>query len=314
MPGRIDPLTETGIIAEMRAELARLRRGFTAAQSPMWEYQDWVLTGTPPTSTYTLNYLPYGINHVSLNGLTAREGVDYTIDYAAGVLTFTATKTAGDILSISYVTTGDLTAASGVVDVGAAVDNFNRASSATTLNPASDGGTWAVDFGGVFGITSNTAYNVSAVVGVGPSSGPNVAIARRDVGQAAMEVIVDVTRASTAGGSVIVACYDPATTACYEVVYDSSSGFGSLNSIRSDGHATFGVFVTFTAWTGGTTSLKLRADSAGVVTIYQLVSGSWVSKGTATDPFPLPGTWAGFGTAPTSPGADNWDNFSATPI
>lgn len=118
MPGRIEPLTETGIIAEMRAELARLRRGFTAAQSPIWEYQDWVLTGTPPTSTYTLTYLPYGINHVSLNGLSAREGTDYTMDYSTGILTFSATKTAGDVLSISYVTTGDLTAAAGPVDGG----------------------------------------------------------------------------------------------------------------------------------------------------------------------------------------------------
>lgn len=131
MPGRIEGLTETGIIADMRAELARLRRGFTSAQVPVWEYQDWVLTGTPPAPTYTLTYLPYGINHVSLNGLTAREGTDYTMDYSTGILTFAATKTAGDVLSISYVTTGDLTAASGATDTGKA---FNVASTATATS------------------------------------------------------------------------------------------------------------------------------------------------------------------------------------
>jgi hypothetical protein len=194
------------------------------------------------------------------------------------------------------------------------VDTFNRADSATTLNPASDGGAWSVDFGGVFGVTGTAAYNVSAVVGAGPVSGPNIALARRDVGQAPMEMVVDITRSSTAGGSALVVCYDPATTYHYQLFYDSSSSFGTLTRIAADGHPGLGRFLGLTAWTGGSTSLKLRRDMSAVVTAYQLVAGSWVLKGTLTDTFPLPGTWAGFGTAPTSAGADRWDNFSACPV
>jgi len=76
---------------------------------PIWEYDEFTVAATPST-TYWLSYLPYGINHVSRNGVTQRLGTDYTVDNTTGVITFVSAPTTGDIISVSYVTTAELLA------------------------------------------------------------------------------------------------------------------------------------------------------------------------------------------------------------
>lgn len=194
---------------------------------------------------------------------------------------------------------------------GTATDNFNRSNSTTSLGTASDGGTYAVQSGSVFGISSSQAYCVAA----GPSGVPIADgswIAYRDLGAVPITFTIDIFRSDTSGSSSIAINFDPATNSCYRWQYDSSGSFGSLARSSSDGHPLPGATAIPTAWTGGTTSLRLVNDGAGHISAWQLRSGVWVQVATITDTFPLTGTHVGFGTNTNSVGSDRWDNLSAS--
>jgi hypothetical protein len=116
-----------------------------------------------------LTYIPQ-VDSVDLkwNGAGTVEGVDYTVDYATGVVTFLsplqtllrATPAPADTIEAQYTTTGDLITLTTIPDTGSIVDTFNRPDSSTTLGTTSDGhATWVTTSTNnvPWGITSNAA-------------------------------------------------------------------------------------------------------------------------------------------------------------
>lgn len=172
MPNGVRELTQPGIIADILRELKRLRRAVTASQLATREYDKFTLASSSD-STHTLTYIPSPslIPIACLNGLAGDYGTDYTVDFTTGIVTWSATKAAGDVLGVFYQTTGDLAAFSAPVDYGSLVDTFNRADSGSSLGTSSGGWTWntwsfALTAGfqtSVWGISSNQAYLTSVV-------------------------------------------------------------------------------------------------------------------------------------------------------
>lgn len=186
-------------------------------------------------------------------------------------------------------------------------DTFDRANSATTINPASDGGSWTVDTG-VWGISSNKGYHVSNVGGLA-AIGSGQMLIHRDVGIASHEMQVSITRSSTANSSALWVGYDPATRSGYQVLFDSSGSFGTVSRVAAIGGSS--ASLAFTAWTGGTTTLRVTYDGAGTVQIYQ---GATLIQtlGDSNTPV-LTGTHVGFSTNTNTPsGTDLWNDFTAS--
>lgn len=185
-------------------------------------------------------------------------------------------------------------------------DNFNRANSATTPNPASDGGAWTVE-SGTWGVSSNQGYVASTSPGTLGLKLDGLVEMRRDLGTSAADVTVTTTRINTSGSSAVFCTFDPSSFACYALLFDSSSGFFFVR--RHTGNATYSILGTPapTAWTGGSTTLRLTHDGAGLVKAYQ---GSTL-LGSYTDATPLTGTWVGL--ADLNATSNKWDDFSAIP-
>lgn len=261
----------------------------------------------------TLTFLPMAESeHVYLNGVFQDEGTVWTRDGVTLSLLSGMGAVAGDLVEVRYAY--DIGAPISPATAGVISDDFDRADSATTLNPASDGGTWTVDPGGVFGIDGSRAYNVSGSGGTPTPGTPTVYMAWRDAETNAVNFEVDIFRSGTSGASALWISHDPVTGNGYELSYDSSSGFGSLSVVSNDGFGHPSAAFNPTAWTGGTTRIRFRHDGAGVVEVWQLVSGVWTLISTISDTThpQTVGTEVGFGT--NSPGTDRWDNFEAGPL
>lgn len=301
MPGRITKLTETQIIKDILADLRR-QRASDASQAPIWAHD----TFTAP-ATYQLTSIPYGINALADNGAVLSEGTDYTVDYATGLVTFTVARTAGHVIFVSYVTTGDLAALSGAVDLGDFTDNFNRSDRVL----GGDNG-WVAQ-GGTWNIVSNQAVLTSLTGGA--VDAVNMYILRRNAGVSTCTVSVVNTSNVLHGPSSLLIGYDPTTDDGYLLNFEPGGGFTvyvrRINSgspyqlnIGSPQSAAPG------AWNGGSTTLAVSFDAAtGVFTAYQ----NGTSFFTVTDPSPFTtGTWVGFAGGDTSGARSGefWDNFN----
>lgn len=148
MPQDVYPASEVRIIQDILAQLRRLRGAVAASvQEPIWEDDTFTISGSGDTA-HTLSWIPYGINVALLNGLGLVEGTDYTADYTTGVVTLSTTLTAGDVLHVRYVTTGELKVFSTAPDVGEIVDTFNRPDTSGGPGTTSDGqAVWTNLFG-----------------------------------------------------------------------------------------------------------------------------------------------------------------------
>lgn len=168
-------------------------------------------------------------------------------------------------------------------------DTFNRANSTTTINPASDGGTWTTD-GAVWGISSNAATLISRT-----ATGSRATV-RRDLGSAACDVTFVSIRPTTNGSSFMFFSFDPVTGAGYSMFYDSSGNVTlSLQSSFSSAGVLPGAHPVpgIASWTGGSTTLRVTCDGNRHISIYQ----NGVLKASITDTIavtPPAGTWVGF--------------------
>lgn len=118
MPDIILPDTQEDIIAGILRDQRRRKNASAASRAYLWEFDKFTISGSSDTA-HTLTYLPYGVNNVALNGVVLlQDGTDVSVNYTTGVVTLAAAPTAGDVLTVSYVTTGELKVLSGPVDYG----------------------------------------------------------------------------------------------------------------------------------------------------------------------------------------------------
>lgn len=286
--------------------------------APIKKHQEYALSGTPAT-VYTLTYVPTDGSVLlarklsgTAGGLLLIEDSDYTVDHAIGEVTVSATLASGDTLIARYETLGALSAS-----VYLARDTFNRSDSATTLNPASDTGTWSLNdpqgITPVYGIKSNAAF---AVNNVGPGEFPY-----RDTGQVATDMRLDVAWTSFQRTEFYFA-FDPTGGTSYFV--NTSAQLLRVSANTPTGWTTGTLLGTFSASVGnGQTTRILYAPATGDIELF--VNG--VSQGVINDPTPLTGagnTCVGFGSTQTyyvgggSSGTVNtgetWDNFKAVTV
>lgn len=189
-------------------------------------------------------------------------------------------------------------------------DTFNRADSTTTINPASDGGSWTV-VGGTHGITGDKGYLVTASGGSPWNMfGSNYYGVVRDAGIADSDMTIDNVMLTSSTGNdngCIVVAYNQATRVGIGVLI-SGTGCGMF---RTDTGATILSFSNsrLTSWqgsVGSSTTLRVTYNSSTrLVTVFQ----NGTSKVTATAPAASYGTSVGNGNLGT--GAVAWDNFSA---
>lgn len=177
-------------------------------------------------------------------------------------------------------------------------DTFNRTDSASTLNPASDGGSWTT--AGTFGVLSNEAY---CVINGGLADG-----ALRDSGSVACDVTLTFNTSSYNRG-VILFANDRSTLDSY-----SYQPWRSTFSVQRWNGGNLGVNTDLGVGNAGTppppgTVIRVTYDGINTIRIY------WggVLKETIVDPAPLlTGTFVGFGaTQANSSTGETWDNFSA---
>lgn len=129
----------SGLLAQARRDIEQLQRRPSggAAAAPTWVYDEWTAAGTPVT-TYPLSFIPTVDSiAVYLGGHWLRPSVDYTVNSLTGILTVSATLTAGDVISAHYTTDGGAGATPGPVTyVGSATrssSNIGSTSTAGTL-------------------------------------------------------------------------------------------------------------------------------------------------------------------------------------
>lgn len=174
-------------------------------------------------------------------------------------------------------------------------DTFDRADSATTLNPASDGGSWTV--AGTFGILSNQAYIVTTTGNT---------IARRNTGQVDADMTLTLNYTGFVRAKFWVA-YDPSTDTGYYYqpwgtsgLYKWASGAGTLVGSGFGSTPASGTVVRVT-----------YAHTTGVLTAYH----NGTSVGTATDGTPITAaanSWVCFGSSQVNASTgETFDNFSA---
>lgn len=292
-----------------------------SAAKPIWKH-DALTVASPPVAGYTATYLPTTGSLMlaqkvagAVGGDLLIEGTDYTVDYTTGDITMLASQTAGDKLIARYESLGALSSS-----VYRARDDFNRADSGTTLNTASDGGTWSVNTPTghsttVYGVKSNQAF---AVNNVGPG-----AFAYRDTGQVATDERVNIFYTGFQRTEYYFA-FDPVGFTSYFI--DSNSQLfrvsGNTPGDWTGGTAIGTPFSASVGSSGDTTRIFYDPDTGD---IELFINGA--SQGVKNDSSPLTGagnTCVGFGTTQTyyvgggTSGTVNtgetWDNFKAVTV
>jgi hypothetical protein len=196
-------------------------------------------------------------------------------------------------------------------DTTTLTDTFDRANSSSNPNPASDGGTWTVDTG-TAGISSNQLYFPTAGSSIGTNQNVQVS---RDLGSPVQDVTVTNSRSGTSGSSFIIVNWDPALGSTpggmsgYIVMFDSTSGYGSVSRMGSGPSASCAWTST---WTGSSAVLRVTSDGAGTITVYQ--GGTQVAQITSAEPSfsDFTGTWVALATNTNGAGLDRWNDFNAT--
>lgn len=317
MPGRITELSETQIIADILR--AQRRQAANAISQAPQAYKDELTVASTPQTTMQLTYIPQA-NSIDLkwNSLGTIEGTDYTVDYTTGIVTFLsplqtllkATPAPADTIEAQYTTTGDLIALSGPADLGDITDTFNRANSASTVNPASDGGTWTDD-AGAFGINGNAAYSFGA--GSGTFWDFSGKVIHRDLHSAVQVVQVDVLRAVSGNNSRIYLNLSTGSPgSAYALVWNVGNDFKLYKSF-SNGTATTLIAGPISAGSllGAYHTVKGTSDGAGTLRFY--VDGTHIAGLDYTDGSPLTGTRVGLGLYTADTGTNFlFDNFSAS--
>lgn len=315
MPGRVYPDTLTGVVADLLDRSGN--HGVVATElpvTPIWKHQDFLVSSTPAT-IYTVTYLPIdgslmlALQTSGTGGLLLIEGTHYTVDYATGDITVSATLAGGNHLIARYETLGALSSS-----VYLARDDFNRTDSATTVNPASDSGTWTLNTpsGGtpVYGIKSNQMFAVS---GVGPGLFPY-----RDTGQVNTDMRFDTAWTSFQRTEIYFA-FDPVGGTSYFI--DTFSTLYRISANTSTGWTTGTSLGSFSSSVGNGATTRVTYDKAtGKVELF--VGG--VSQGVVTDSSPLTGAgntcvgvgstqtyYVGGGGSGTVNTGETWDNFKA---
>lgn len=312
MPARVVVDDDEQIIADL-LKAHRRRRAAAISQAPIWlpssgyDPDVFTITGSGDT-THALTYLPLGLNNVTLNGLGLSYGTDFDVDWDTGELTLLDAPTTDDVLEVWYVTTGELVAATlpPETDGTPLADTFDRAASSTTINPASDAGTWTVD-AGTWGIDSATPAEGYMVSTTGGATVDGQYLIRRDFQAAAVDMQIDNYRVvGTTPHSRLWVAYDPASVSGYFLEFNGNT---TANLVRyaSGSGTSLGLSITTTTWFNNHWStLRLAHDGAGVLDIYQ----DGVLLGSRTDgATPLTGTWVGISSPGT--GRDFWQNFTA---
>lgn len=119
MPSRVEPLTLTWIVAQLMKDRRRFGIGL-AAQTLVQEAHDAFTVTATPSSTYTLSTLPLAVIVVAVNGEKLVHGTEWTCDNTIGIVTLDssvvarlkATPAPADVVSVDYLVTGGLVAAS----------------------------------------------------------------------------------------------------------------------------------------------------------------------------------------------------------
>lgn len=292
MPDIILPDTQEDIIAGILRDQRRRKNAAAASRAYLWEFDKFTISGSSDL-THTLSWLPYGVNNVSLNGVVlVQDGTDVTVDYTTGVVTLAAAPTAGDVLTVSYVTTGEMKVLSSTPDTGLLIsDTFNRANSSTTVNPASDGGTWIQD-GAAWGISSNRAYQTTNAGDTAINYMVYLTGIRRDLGK----VDADITGVyfPTTGSGVgttnagIFCSYSTTTSKGYglRLGYSGTAPYGNLDIVQllptaainilastTIGFDTYGISTTFRFTHDGSGHLAAYVNGTQVLTYDDSGSG-----------------------------------------
>lgn len=190
---------------------------------------------------------------------------------------------------------------------GPLVDNFNRADSTTTINPASDGGTWTVD-SGTWGISSDRGVLVATTAG--QLWGGQCAI-RRDLGSAAADLSVDVAHTAALNYVLMMLGVDPATGRAFwaDLHQGIFPGDVDVRLVRVDAYGASVPLASTTIadWTG-TKTFRVTHDGSGGLEVF----ADGVSILTASDPTWVVslGTWVALSGQTT----DSFDNFSASVV
>lgn len=307
MAGRVVVDDDEQQIADLIEDMRRLRSRLATGQV-RGTHDEFTAAATPET-TYTLTYIPVdGTCAMFKNGLEQTEDTAYTVDYDTGVVTFVTAPTTGQQIDFRYLITDWLVARSLPEDTGILADTMTRVDSSTTINPASDGGTWTVD-GGTWGITSNLGYlDVD-------STGTLIdtqALIRRDLGSHAADITVKNRRNSTTLRTGIWLAYDPSTQSGYRLTFGAGT-IATVERFESGTATAVGSSLTMTAWNsgGGTTIATLRFvhDGAGNFDVYQNGSlvGSRNDAGTI-----LTGSWVCLSS--NRQNTDYWSDFTAEAV
>lgn len=187
----------------------------------------------------------------------------------------------------------------------AITDTFNRANS-TTINPASDGGTWTIDTGQV-----NIAGNHAVPTSPAGSFLGQVAFIRRDFGSWAVDVTIIHWRFGSDGGDRLWVAYDPATQSGYYLAFDATTSCSLIRYASGVGTAIGTSITGLTSWASGasSTTLRLVYNGLGSFDVYQ--GGTLKGSRTTTDPL-LTGTWVAYSSNRINTG--ELDNFSAVNV
>jgi hypothetical protein len=123
-------------IADLLKQVRRLRSRL-ATTTVRGSHDEFTAAATPAT-TYQLTYIPVtGTCLMALNGHVQREGTDYSVNYATGIVTVSATQAASDKITFRYLITDWLVARSLLADTGADHATFIDTDITTTSSSAS---------------------------------------------------------------------------------------------------------------------------------------------------------------------------------
>lgn len=187
---------------KLQAQLRSLAQNTAASSSDTgtWHYDEFVIASAA-TTTYTLTHIPVNDKsaHVQLNGVTLREGADYTLDYTTGIITvsvpLTVTPAPADVLMCRYESVGGTTM-SVLVDWTATGWKYKQVllSDTTDYSGAGyDDSTWTVGqaaFGGGGSSPVNTAWTPQ-------SYGTSMWLRRSVVAVTAMRMTIKVDNQAT---------------------------------------------------------------------------------------------------------------------
>ncbi|MGZ4663580.1 MAG: hypothetical protein ACXV5Q_00640 [Frankiaceae bacterium] len=181
-------------------------------------------------------------------------------------------------------------------------DTFNRTDSSSALGTPSDAGTgYTIINPGAFGISSNKAYM--------PAVSAGVSLAWLETGATTFDLTMTVARTGTTGYGYLIVSYYPSGGYGYGVRYNGSSSF-DLCQFASNG-TSIAATVTGTAFTGGSTSLRVTYTSTGggVLKLYQggaLLGSNTIGTGNSGSTKIAFGATVAFATS-----GDTWDDLQA---